>query len=814
MRITKYYQLVILLLFTNNLMAQAPTPGGYQSNYELGTHQEGYQATQEIWFTEAFTYSCWNITSSSTNINISPTSYCAGPNDYKKVDFTITFPSNVGSFTYVITLTNTNDTWPATFSFTFTGTVEASPPPETNTITGNQTILVGSTPEQLYGTDMSGTILWEQKVGDGNWEDAVGLTDNNLKDFSPGALEQTGDYRYRRLVDGGTSNEVLITVTALTNTISGDQSIYVGTTPSKLTGTDMSGVILWQQKTSTSNWINAEGLTANNLKDFSPGVLNETTTYRRLLDGNPSVNNVVVTVNQITNTISGNQTIPRNSKPNVIRGNNVSLSCLWQQKVNGGIWEDAVGVGKTENNSNDFYPGVLYETTYYRRIVLEENISNVIKITVESTDVCGSGSAHNCITGNQTIIRGNEATQFSGNVSIGPYQWQISTNGINWSNISGANMPFLSPGYLSETSLFRRIDHDSYSNILRVSVVNKEEYCNEGEHLLYDDYSDWKKRRGTPRFLSDFSTFGVELILPFYDAVESEAYLDYQLSKGVDYTITLYAKILPSYNGKVYVRTSNGKKSEIVGSSDFLDDNWRKIEFNYQPTDNKDYFFIGSESSDFFSEIHVAYVSIVTEQIALNATTSNYHNGRLLKARNITSNSDVTLPDQFQLELIADESIQIFDGFHAEPGSYFSAKVIDIYSDCVANSNVTVKSAIAKPSEDEFENDTVPEIEIAKTGKEIIENTELKNEEYTSFNSCSNIRVFPNPNDGIFTVRIPDEFDCKRLAIANASGKIIYLNDIENQKNLEMDIRNMPPGIYFIKLISPDKVISRKIIKE
>lgn len=72
------------------------------------------------------------------------------------------------------------------------------------------------------------------------------------------------------------------------------------------------------------------------------------------------------------------------------------------------------------------------------------------------------------------------------------------------------------------------------------------------------------------------------------------------------------------------------------------------------------------------------------------------------------------------------------------------------------------------------------------------------------------IELFPNPNNGIFTVLIPKEN--YEINIHNISGEIIYKTAIQNTEQFNIDIQGFPSGIYILNLKSDNITYTKKMI--
>jgi hypothetical protein len=80
----------------------------------------------------------------------------------------------------------------------------------------------------------------------------------------------------------------------------------------------------------------------------------------------------------------------------------------------------------------------------------------------------------------------------------------------------------------------------------------------------------------------------------------------------------------------------------------------------------------------------------------------------------------------------------------------------------------------------------------------------------------NNLLVYPNPTRGILNVEF-DNIDNKisSLSIVNILGDIIYNENIENKTSkysIKIDLSKYANGIYFVKLKTEDRYLSKKII--
>lgn len=81
-------------------------------------------------------------------------------------------------------------------------------------------------------------------------------------------------------------------------------------------------------------------------------------------------------------------------------------------------------------------------------------------------------------------------------------------------------------------------------------------------------------------------------------------------------------------------------------------------------------------------------------------------------------------------------------------------------------------------------------------------------------NSKAAALVYPNPNDGHFSIALPSDIaEGTLLEIYNSSGKLLY-KEVLNGERSEIDLSNYPKAIYFYKLVFPStkETQNRKLV--
>jgi M6 family metalloprotease-like protein len=139
---------------------------------------------------------------------------------------------------------------------------------------------------------------------------------------------------------------------------------------------------------------------------------------------------------------------------------------------------------------------------------------------------------------------------------------------------------------------------------------------------------------------------------------------------------------------------------------------------------------------------------------------------------------------------IAGQSIRFLPGFHAQNGSTVNAWITTDASFCDA---LTAPVMAAPP------------IAVEKS----IEENSMQ-EENNLFDEKS-VKVFPNPNSGVFTVAL-EGFDSQtRVMIFNIMGHNVYDANINGQQHT-IELPNIQRGVYFVKAINNAKHFDQKIV--
>jgi len=275
------------------------------------------------------------------------------------------------------------------------------------------------------------------------------------------------------------TNNVVAPITPASGQICAGQSPIVIGSSSPPTGGAGSFTYQWQQNltcnlTDPLAWTNITvGGTLQNYTLMSP--LTDTRCFRRIaFDAGECVDTSAVVQIQvfpeiINNQVFNSQQICSNTAPDLLTGTpafggSVIPTYQWEESLDGITFNPITGA-----TGQDYQPGTLSQTTWFRRVALSDPCPSDYSTPVMIT-VCAPLS-DNTISSDQTICEGTSPLQLTGPDPVGAcnlvsYQWQSSTDATYpvFSDITGANASSYQPPALFVKTYFRRVASTAVSN--------------------------------------------------------------------------------------------------------------------------------------------------------------------------------------------------------------------------------------------------------------------------------------------------------------------------------------------------------------
>ena len=276
------------------------------------------------------------------------------------------------------------------------------------------------------------------------------------------------------IIDAGTINTV-------TNTICS------GGTPAALTPVAVAsatGNITYRWESGLDT-ITFNAIPSTNSSTYVPGSLTQTTFFRRItistLNGKACEEESNILEITVTPPINGgtvsptNQTICSGDTPAIIQiiggSTGLAVTYQWQESVDGITFTDIASA-----TSQDYLPGVLNATRFYRRVTNAagggppascSEISSMTRIRVIDLDpgaLDPTQSQAYCFGAMPPSLVSSPAGDASSSNGTITYQWQMSIDNANWTNIASATNNFYNPPSLIQTTWYRRMARSSITS--------------------------------------------------------------------------------------------------------------------------------------------------------------------------------------------------------------------------------------------------------------------------------------------------------------------------------------------------------------
>ncbi|MBN4062545.1 T9SS type A sorting domain-containing protein, partial [Bacteroidales bacterium AH-315-I05] len=179
---------------------------------------------------------------------------------------------------------------------------------------------------------------------------------------------------------------------------------------------------------------------------------------------------------------------------------------------------------------------------------------------------------------------------------------------------------------------------------------------------------------------------------------------------------------------------------------------------------------------------------------------------RITSGKNVTistNEEDYVIEDQSTVRFRAGKEIILMPGFSSLNGSDFRAYIdLGLFSGSGCTPSPACKLSNSDKDKSGGRNAELSEPLEEKDDEQVLE--EIKEPFSAS--------IFPNPNSGQFTVKCAfQDRQSATLTIINLMGEYVYENQL-NQTTSTIDISPHPKGVYFVKIVSGDEIIVKKVV--
>ncbi|NLU40344.1 MAG: T9SS type A sorting domain-containing protein [Bacteroidales bacterium] len=185
--------------------------------------------------------------------------------------------------------------------------------------------------------------------------------------------------------------------------------------------------------------------------------------------------------------------------------------------------------------------------------------------------------------------------------------------------------------------------------------------------------------------------------------------------------------------------------------------------------------------------------SVPVDQVVANLSLASSADTcfNALQSITVAGSKAVTLYSGSSATFIAGQSVRFLPGFHARAGSNAHAYITEDESFCEPEIPMAVYAALALKS--------------AQGIEEAVDNADGDN--------AMDMRVFPNPNNGSFTVRLPEGLSVQAsVNVIDMQGRVVYSARGIGEPTFDISLPNVQKGIYFVRVIDQETQLSKKVI--
>ncbi|ASV29761.1 T9SS type B sorting domain-containing protein [Maribacter cobaltidurans] len=347
----------------------------------------------------------------------------------------------------------------------------------------DQTLCAGEIPSSISITNASAATAnssyqWQSKTS-GNFANMVGETDANLSFAS--TPSSTTTYRRQTIISNNAkvctdfSTESTVFVNNITaGVIGSNQDICAGEAPNtllSLSNTSAEGTVSYAWESSTDGGANYSSIAGASGATYTPGVLANTTVFRRLDSSVLNGKTCTAYTNEITITVAGSisggdgsaaQTVCEGEAPTTLSVTNgtaagTGIAFQWFSSTDNTNYTPIAG----ETGETLSFSGGITASTYYSREVTQTSGGNTCTAMSTPTLVTLLSLSEGSIGQTQTVCGGASVpplTSTADAVSNGTitYSWESSLDNATWGTIAGADQATYTPAITDELQTYYR----------------------------------------------------------------------------------------------------------------------------------------------------------------------------------------------------------------------------------------------------------------------------------------------------------------------------------------------------------------------
>lgn len=89
-------------------------------------------------------------------------------------------------------------------------------------------------------------------------------------------------------------------------------------------------------------------------------------------------------------------------------------------------------------------------------------------------------------------------------------------------------------------------------------------------------------------------------------------------------------------------------------------------------------------------------------------------------------------------------------------------------------------------------------------------NNGSNNEQSIMANAITEVKVYPNPNNGVFVIELPLR-EATQVVVTNLNGQVVYQKEVSETQKLSVDLSDAASGIYLLQVVSGHDTYRTKI---
>ena len=156
-----------------------------------------------------------------------------------------------------------------------------------------------------------------------------------------------------------------------------------------------------------------------------------------------------------------------------------------------------------------------------------------------------------------------------------------------------------------------------------------------------------------------------------------------------------------------------------------------------------------------------------------------------------TNIGDYIIEETGNITVYAGEKVVMKPGFQIKAGAKFHAFIKE--PECEVSNKSMLSTNNTENTEEQFN---------SKETRKMLNNENQK--------ESKKVKVYPNPNNGAFTLEVNDSYLDGEMMLFDTYGKMLYLEKVKHNKM--QIIRNLERGVYYVTVINGNNKHVEKIV--